>query len=174
MRRWKLLLAGAPGAGKSTLCRALLRENRPVVKTQSPVYHADMAVDLPGEYLTVPRLRMAFLASVQDAHILLYLQAANERPPSIPPGLLQAMPGLTLVGVVSKTDHPNADLERSRKHLQLLGLPGPYFEVCCLDEQSIAPLRLWLATRLPDSNFAHQENRCETNGDNSRNHFRNA
>lgn len=171
MRRWKLLLTGAPGAGKSTLCRTLFSGDQPVKKTQCPEYHRGMAVDLPGEYLTVPRLRMAFLASVQDVHIVLYLQAADEFPPSIPPGLLQTMPGLTLAGVISKTDSPDADMERCRKHLRHLGLPEPYFEICCLDEKSVAPLRRWLDARLPGFTPVDKEKHCETNGNNGREHY---
>ena len=51
-KRWKCLLAGPPEAGKSTLCAALLEpgSERRVIKTQSPVFHKDLMVDLPGEY----------------------------------------------------------------------------------------------------------------------------
>lgn len=174
MRRWKLLLAGAPGAGKSTLCRTLLRKTEAVIKTQSPAYHGDAIVDLPGEYLTVPHLRLAFLASVQDVSTVLYLLAADETPPSIPAGLLQTMPGLTLVGVISKVDAPGADIERSRSHLKHLGLPEPYFEICCLEEESAAPLRHWLNLQQPESIPAHEEKYCETDGDNSGKHYRGA
>ena len=47
--RWKCLLAGPPEAGKSTLCAALLEpgSERRVIKTQSPVFHKDLMVDLP-------------------------------------------------------------------------------------------------------------------------------
>ena len=49
-KRWKCLLAGPPEAGKSTLCAALLEpgSERRVIKTQSPVFHKDLMVDLPG------------------------------------------------------------------------------------------------------------------------------
>lgn len=144
MRRWKILLAGAPGAGKSTLCRTLLRKDRPVVKTQSPEYHGSLLVDLPGEYLTIPRLRTAFLASVQDVDIVLYLAAANASPPDVPAGLLQTTPGLTLRGVVTKVDEPDADSERTQKHMALVGLPAPFFEICSLNGNGMAPLRQWL------------------------------
>ena len=67
-KRWKCLLAGPPEAGKSTLCAALLEpgSERRVIKTQSPVFHKDLMVDLPGEYITYPQRRTAFLVAAED------------------------------------------------------------------------------------------------------------
>ena len=75
-KRWKCLLAGPPEAGKSTLCAALLEpgSERRVIKTQSPVFHKDLMVDLPGEYITYPQRRMAFLVAAEDVRAILYVQ----------------------------------------------------------------------------------------------------
>ena len=148
-RPWKVLLAGAPGSGKSTLCSALLQHGQAVRKTQSPEFHGDAIVDLPGEYVTISRFRTAFLATAQDAHVILYLQAANEEQGLIPPGLLQAPPGVLLAGVVTKIDLPESDVERSEQYLEYLGVPRPYFRICALDEESLTDLRLWLEQNVP-------------------------
>ena len=72
-KRWKCLLAGPPEAGKSTLCAALLEpgSERRVIKTQSPVFHKDLMVDLPGEYITYPQRRTAFLVAAEDVRAIL-------------------------------------------------------------------------------------------------------
>lgn len=155
-RQWKILLAGSPGAGKSTLCGTLLHHGRNVRKTQSPEFHGDMMVDLPGEYVTIPRFRMAFLATAQDAEVILYLQAADEEQALIPPGLLQTPPGTMLAGVITKIDAPGADVERAQSYLKLLGIPKPYFAVCALREDSLAELKEWLDAKLSDGLFADE------------------
>ena len=90
-KRWKCLLAGPPEAGKSTLCAALLEpgSERRVIKTQSPVFHKDLMVDLPGEYITYPQRRTAFLVAAEDVRAILYVQSATAEPAHVPPGLLQ-------------------------------------------------------------------------------------
>lgn len=148
-KRWKLVLAGASGAGKSTLCKALLGCREAVMKTQGPEFIQGEVIDLPGEYLTHPHLRRSFLASIQDVRALLYVQAADAEPPHIPAGLFQTVPGLELLGVVNKMDLPDADLERSTRHLAALGIAGPYYAVSALDADSLAGLR----TRLRDENL---------------------
>lgn len=82
-KRWKCLLAGPPEAGKSTLCAALLEpgSERRVIKTQSPVFHKDLMVDLPGEYITYPQRRTAFLVAAEDVRAILYVQSATAEPP---------------------------------------------------------------------------------------------
>ena len=140
MKRWKLVLAGASGAGKTTLCKALLGDEQKVMKTQGPEFHQGAVIDLPGEYLTHPHMRRSFLAYIQDVHTLVYVQAADAEPPHVPAGLFQAVPGLELLGVINKTDLPAADLERSRKHLAALGIPEPYYAVSALREDSLADL----------------------------------
>ena len=143
-RRWEILLAGAPGAGKSTLCRALLGGSEDVAKTQGPEFYGDTIVDVPGEYVTVSRFRMAFLAMAQDVRMILYLQAADEEQAQIPPGLLQTPPGVTVAGVVTKIDSPGANIERSEQFLEYLGISKPYFHICALNADSLADLKEWL------------------------------
>ena len=140
-KRWKFVLAGASGAGKTTLCKAILGIGHKVMKTQGPEFHQEAVIDLPGEYMTHPHMRRSFLASMQDVRALVYVQAADAEPPHVPAGLFQAVPGLELLGVINKMDLPTADLERSRRHLAALGIAEPYYAVSALQADSLAVLR---------------------------------
>ena len=145
-KRWKCLLAGPPEAGKSTLCAALLEpgSERRVIKTQSPVFHKDLMVDLPGEYITYPRRRTAFLVAAEDVRAILYVQSATAEPAHVPPGLLQTVPNLLIAGIISKIDHPGADIPRAERGLARMGLRGPFFTVSAFRPETLEPLRRWL------------------------------
>ena len=108
-KRWKCLLAGPPEAGKSTLCAALLEpgSERRVIKTQSPVFHKDLMVDLPGEYITYPQRRTAFLVAAEDVRAILYVQSATAEPAHVPPGLLQTVPNLLIAGIIRTSRVPS-------------------------------------------------------------------
>lgn len=144
MLEWNILLAGAPEAGKSTLCRAFLGGSEAVIKTQAMEYHGTMLVDLPGEYLTHPHLRRLFLSSAQNVRAILFLQAANAVPLGIPPGLLHTLPGQLVVGVITKVDLPDADIPRSEEFLRQQGICEPFFEISVHCPDTIAMLRAWL------------------------------
>lgn len=145
-KRWKCLLAGPPEAGKSTLCAALLEPGsaKRAIKTQSPVFHKDLMVDLPGEYITCPQRRTAFLVAAEDVRAILYVQSAAAEPAHVPPGLLQTVPNLLLAGIISKIDHPDADIRRAERGLSRMGLRGPFFEVSAFRPETLEPLRRWL------------------------------
>lgn len=147
MERKKLLFAGASGAGKSTLCRVLLDLEGPVRKTQSAEFHRGAAVDLPGEFLTHPRLRTAFLASAQEAAVILYVQAADAEPLPVPADLLRIAPGATVIGVINKIDAPGANPSRAAAHLRELGIREPYFALSALRPETTAELRAELRRR---------------------------
>lgn len=142
-----VLFTGVSGAGKTTLCRKLLGLEGAAQKTQSAEYHAGGMVDLPGEFLSHPRMRTAYLASAQDAELVVFVQAADAAPGSIPAGLLQTAPLASFIGVISRTDLPEADMERSRAYLRELGIEEPYFETSVFDEASLESLRKEIARR---------------------------
>jgi ethanolamine utilization protein EutP len=141
-KRWRFLVTGVSGAGKTSLCSALLGTNGRVLKTQSPVFHGDLIMDLPGEYLTHPHLRTALLACIEDVAAVVFVHPADGGVYHVPPGLLSTVPNVRLVGVVSKTDL--ADPAAARAELARLGLPGPVFECSIHRPQSIQRLRDWL------------------------------
>lgn len=143
-KRWRFLLTGVSEAGKSSLCAALFNSGNPVRKTQDPEYHAGAVVDLPGEYLTHPHLRTAFLANAEDVDAILYLQPANAGVYHVPPGLLQTVPNLKLIGVVSKVDLPDANIAVARGELCRAGITEPVFEVSIHRPETVHKLRLFL------------------------------
>ena len=128
-------------------CRAARLEpdsERRVIKTQSPVFHKDLMVDLPGEYITYPQRRTAFLVAVEDVRAILYVQSATAEPAHVPPGLLQTVQNLLIAGIISKIDHPGADIPRAERGLARMGLRGPFFTVSAFRPETLEPLRRWL------------------------------
>ncbi|MFR4119702.1 MAG: EutP/PduV family microcompartment system protein [Bilophila wadsworthia] len=154
-KRWKCLLAGPPEAGKSTLCAALLEpgSERRVIKTQSPVFHKDLMVDLPGEYITYPQRRTAFLVAAEDVRAILYVQSATAEPAHVPPGLLQTVPNLLIAGIISKIDHPGADIPRAERGWRAWPA-GPFFTVSAFRPETLEPraagLERMISSRAPE------------------------
>lgn len=150
-----IVLIGPIGAGKSTLLRALEGVGGSARKTQA-ISYTSLATDTPGEYLENPLYFRALLPSAMEARWILLVQDATASRNQYPPGFGRGFPGRT-VGVVTKIDHPDADLERSRRFLQSLALTGPVIEVSALTGQGVAELRQVLG--LPSSSG---ESRGET------------
>ena len=135
------MFTGVSGAGKSSLCAALLGHEQPVRKTQAPVYHGPDIVDIPGEYLTHPRQRQAFLACAEEVEGLVVLFPATLHSLPFPADLLGAARGTKLVGVVSKIDLPGANPVAARGELARLGIREPVFETSVAWPETIEALR---------------------------------
>ena len=146
MQRRRFLLAGAPESGKSTLCACLLEHGQPVRKTQAPQYHGLEAVDLPGEYVALPRFRQAFLACAEEVDTIVVVVSAIGRDVLFPGDLLMVAPNTRLAGVISKIDAPGADTVAARRELAVLGIGEPVFEVSAYWPHTLEPLRHWIKT----------------------------
>jgi Ethanolamine utilization protein len=147
MKRWEYLLAGAVGAGKTSLIMALRGQRGPAPKTQSLVFH-DRLIDLPGEYLAYPYLRKQFLSTAARAKGILFLLGADALPSMLPPGLL-TQPGLPVTGIVSKCDLPDADPEYAERELMRLGLRPPFYRISVRSPETLEPIHALLGA--PDN-----------------------
>lgn len=117
------MLIGAVGAGKSTLTNALLDKQTDAVKTQALVYN-DWIVDTPGEYTENPLFYKNIMATALEVTHIFYLQDATNSKTIFPPGFSSGIPKLP-IGVVTKSDHPDADVERAVRMLQDVIHRGP-------------------------------------------------
>ena len=104
MRR--ILLAGRTGAGKTTLTQALQGERQHYRKTQT-VECIGALIDTPGEYTETKRLGYALALWAYEADLVGLLCAANE-PFSLFPPCCTCMVNREVIGIVTKTDAPNA------------------------------------------------------------------
>ncbi|WP_307606806.1 EutP/PduV family microcompartment system protein [Paenibacillus sp. V4I9] len=107
----KVMLIGAVGAGKSTLIKALFGESEPAAKTQSLIYR-DWIIDTPGEYSENPLYYRSLIATSHETAAVVLVQDAARNRSYFPPGFEQGFPVLT-IGVVTKIDHPKADIDRA-------------------------------------------------------------
>lgn len=133
----RIMVVGAVGAGKSTLIAALQGKRGEVRKTQA-IEFAAHTIDTPGEYIENPRFYRALMATALQADYLLFLQDATLKSSIYPPGIAQAFPGYTL-GVITKIDCINADIDSARQFLKTLALKGETYSVsahtgCGLEE----------------------------------------
>ncbi|MHB9144763.1 MAG: EutP/PduV family microcompartment system protein [Symbiobacteriia bacterium] len=134
-----IVLIGPIGAGKSTLLRALEGVGGAARKTQA-ISYTGLATDTPGEYLENPLYFRVLLPSAMEARWVLLVQDATARRNHYPPGFGRGFPGKT-VGIVTKVDHPAADVERARRFLESLALSGQIMEVSAVSGQGIAELQ---------------------------------
>lgn len=119
----RAMLIGAIGAGKSSLTNALLGEVVPAVKTQTLIYY-DWIVDTPGEYTENPFFYKNIMATSLEVTHVLYIQDATNGKIILPPGFSTGIPKLS-IGVITKSDHPEANIERSLELIHSVVSYGP-------------------------------------------------
>ncbi|WP_157680609.1 EutP/PduV family microcompartment system protein [Marinobacter nauticus] len=159
------VLVGDVGSGKTALTLALLESSDQVLKTQAVVFHPSHVVDTPGEFTSRPAYYGALLSTIADISTIVYLQPANSRAFSLPPGLLHVYPGKRVVGVVSKTDLPDADTETACRIMAEHNILPPYFLTSTATGEGVAGLRSFLISlQAPDASTGANEKRAECAG----------
>lgn len=121
----RAMLIGGIDAGKTTLTDALLkRERKPEkLKTQALIYD-DWIVDTPGEYTENPLYYRNLMATSMEITHVLYLQDATKQKAIFAPGFSSGINKLA-IGVVSKIDHEDADVEQAIQILKKVVVKGP-------------------------------------------------
>lgn len=119
----RAMLIGSIGAGKSTLTNTLLGRAVPAVKTQTLIYY-DWIVDTPGEYAENPFFYKNIMATALEVTHVLYLQDATNGRMILPPGFSTGFSKLP-IGVITKSDHPEANIARSLEMMRSVISYGP-------------------------------------------------
>lgn len=135
----RVMLIGSIGAGKSTLTNALLNVNEDVLKTQS-LHYRDWIVDTPGEYTENPFYYKNIMATSLEVTHVFYIQDATKEKVIFPPGFSSGIPKLP-VGVVTKADHPDADVSRAIHRLRQTLVDGPIVVTSAATGRGIQTLR---------------------------------
>jgi ethanolamine utilization protein EutP len=130
-KRWRFMLWGGIGAGKTTLLRAL-QGGRAVIKTQM-IEHDGLAIDTPGEYSEMGRLRRHLQTTAADAQLILVVHDATRERSNFPPNyfLMYRQP---VLGVAIEI-------------LRQVGVTGPVFCVSAFTGSGIEELRKALDER---------------------------
>lgn len=138
------ILVGEVGCGKTALMEALLENGDEIRKTQAAVFHDNNVIDTPGEFIGQPSYYGALLATIVGVSTIVYVQPSDSSFFSMPPGLLLVYPNKRVVGVISKTDLPNADLARARRLLQENAIDEPYFSTSAVTNEGVDQLKRYL------------------------------
>ncbi len=115
-----MVLMGRSEAGKTTLTQALRGEEIHYDKTQY-VKHGEMVIDTPGEYSQSHRLAKALALYTYEADIVGLLCSAIEPYSLFPPGCA-AQANREVIGIVTKIDKPEANIELADRWLTLAGV----------------------------------------------------
>lgn len=136
----KFMLIGEIEAGKTTLLNALFGKDEVARKTQAIEYEGN-GMDTPGEYFSHPRMYSALLCSAQDMATLVYVHPADRSTCRLPPGFLEVYAGKNIVGVITKTDLPEARPDAVEAMLREHGIRGEIFRVSRSDGRSLLALK---------------------------------
>ncbi|MHC1722961.1 MAG: EutP/PduV family microcompartment system protein [Aminipila sp.] len=115
----KIMLVGRSEAGKTTLTQALKGEKITYHKTQYVNYY-DVIIDTPGEYAETNTLAGALEIYSYEADVIGLLLSAIE-PYSLYPPCVCAIATREVIGIVTKIDHKDADVEQAKEWLRLAG-----------------------------------------------------
>lgn len=134
----KIIFIGASGAGKTTLIRALQGSGE-ARKTQTITFEGRF-IDIPGEYLDIPRLNHAVITTAMDASAIIVVQDSTSMKPTTPPGFCR-MFNIPVYGVISKIDASSADVKRASEYLKMCGASGEYFLVSSVTGDGVEALK---------------------------------
>ena len=143
-RLTSFILIGGVGVGKTSLFNKLLGISDDAEKTQALVYYDDKTIDTPGEYFDNPRLYSAIIHTMTDIDTIIYVHQANSMEKKLPHGLFQIYESKTVIGVISKTDLPDANVEEVEEILRDFGIENEIFKVSIYDDSSINELKKFL------------------------------
>lgn len=121
----KIILVGRSESGKTTLIQALKGEKIHYHKTQY-VNHFDVIIDTPGEYCETRNLGAALAMYTFEAQVVGLLLSATE-PYSLFSPCCAVMANRPVIGIVTKTDHPDANPQRAAEWLKLAGCEKVFF-----------------------------------------------
>lgn len=121
----KLILIGRSGSGKTTLKQALTREKIHYDKTQY-IHYGDLMIDTPGEYAQTHHLGYALALYSYEADVVGLLVAATEPYTLFPPNIT-CMVNREVIGIVTKVNHPKADLPLAERWLRNSGCDMIFF-----------------------------------------------
>ena len=112
----KTMLIGRTGCGKTTLTQKLMDEEVKYKKTQA-VSYKNKIIDTPGEYVENKMYYKSLLVLSADAKVIVLVQSAIDGVTLFPPKFSTMFPKKDVIGVITKTDLENANIERSKKFL---------------------------------------------------------
>lgn len=137
----RLLLIGRSEAGKTTLTQALRGAAVAYQKTQA-VSMDDLLIDTPGEYIQDRHLGAALAIYSYEADMLALVLAADE-PFSLFSPCITSMTPKEVIGIITKIDHKNANIQRSESWLRLAGCQKIFY-VNSLANTGIDELKAYL------------------------------
>lgn len=137
----KIIFIGRSEAGKTTLTQAMRGEKITYHKTQY-INHFDVIIDTPGEYAETKNLGGALAVYSYEADVVGLLLSATE-PYSLYPPCVVSVCNREVVGIVTKIDHPDADVQQAERWLELAGCEKIFF-VSAYTGEGIAELLRYL------------------------------
>ena len=118
MRR--IMLIGEWKSGKSSLIRALSGADYTPRKVLAVDFFGRF-VNTPSEFLENRRFYPALITAAADCDLLVFVQDAVRRSCQIPPAFA-SMFNRRVIGVITRTDLPDADVRRARRFLENAGV----------------------------------------------------
>ncbi|CAH0990445.1 hypothetical protein SIN8267_00537 [Sinobacterium norvegicum] len=138
------VLVGEVDAGKTSLLMNLLEVDGTAVKTQAVEHYRNNIIDTPGEYISRRSYYGPLLTALIGIDTILYLHPSNSRSLCMPIDLLHVYANKRIVGVITKTDLEDADIEFSKRLLVDHGIKEPIFEISQKDQETIVALKNFL------------------------------
>lgn len=121
----KIVLMGRSEAGKTTLTQALKGRKIEYHKTQY-VNNYDVIIDTPGEYAQTKWLGHALAMYSYEADVVGLLLSSIE-PYTLFPPCCTAVCNRDTIGIVTKINHPQGNVERAAGWLRLAGCRRVFF-----------------------------------------------
>ena len=115
----KIILIGRSESGKTTLIQALKGEKIQYHKTQY-VNNFDVLIDTPGEYIESKIFGGALAMYTFESQVVGLLLSATE-PYSLYSPCITPLANRDVIGIVTKTDHKNANPKQAEEWLRLAG-----------------------------------------------------